>query len=569
MFSAEYLDKLDPTYRNLLEDLVQKTAYENANYDEENNEKLIKSFSKKYMLPLEFWYSLYEEYSSDDNPEFAYYQFYLTEDTAIELEFEYSHKLLSLMSVFEDDRMQPRLIEFPNYLMDQILLECEETADKPLPKKSLQKFAKARPIYEKIVSNYSDSEVWFNALTEAEDVEFVKHNVECRLGGDLTDKALWKLYIHYLENHDVEAMLHTLSKYCRFYLDDVEMKEKYNTALEKYGKKFEVPWKNVFSLEICTRKAAKKCVQKLKQKGRNLESENESEGNVEKSRKRKKPPHFRSNNAVHQKFAFKETLIYYILKNCDYFVGQKLLKSCKYFYANYPHPFCYKLEMEHSSSKNAEEITEESIKIKFKNSPENIKLKNLRISTIFNFVTSDSALTYDNNLLSEIILTIISQCTAKYVCLKSEQILTFNELKLLIGAGNIIKLEIDGIQFFDSERKPVVIEEILKLTPKIMHFNIKNPAFSQQSAQVIAELPFENLICYFSFLSDKNEFEPYAFAKFVTKNFSHRSEIRYYESAASLDGGPNFDEILQNAVNEKWKGMRPPYINKISLSPYQ
>uniref|UniRef100_A0A914P5U8 Uncharacterized protein n=1 Tax=Panagrolaimus davidi TaxID=227884 RepID=A0A914P5U8_9BILA len=345
MFSNEFFDKLDPSYRILLQKLVEKLEVENEDYDAEDNEKFIKDFLKNYMLPIELWTELFEEYSCDDNPAFAYYQFYFPDVAAIELELDNSHKLMNLKAVFEDRRWEqlPRLIEFPNYEMDNCFMEYEETVrtflpvvdstkneknilDKPIPKKSLKKYEKMRKIYDKIMSERDNSEALFFALTETDDVEFVKHNVEYRLGSDLTDKVLWKLYINYLEKFDVQL------------------------------------------------------------------SKNEKE-----------------------------------------------------------------------------EIREESIYAEIKDSLENRKFKNIRLTTVFSFETDSKNTKYSDSLLSKIISR-ISQCTAKYVSLKSKQTITFNELKFFIGHGNIFKLEMDGIKCLSENGKDVVIEEILMLTPKIMHF---------------------------------------------------------------------------------------------------
>uniref|UniRef100_A0A914P0V4 Uncharacterized protein n=1 Tax=Panagrolaimus davidi TaxID=227884 RepID=A0A914P0V4_9BILA len=107
-------------------------------------------------------------------------------------------------------------------------------------------------LYAEIKAVENNVEEWFKLVSkfgdEANDEEFVRHNVEYRLGSNLLDIKLWKLYIEYLRIHDSKEMLQVYSKYCRFFLDDFEMKEKYKNEVEKYGPVF-VSWKNLFDFE--------------------------------------------------------------------------------------------------------------------------------------------------------------------------------------------------------------------------------------------------------------------------------------------------------------------------------
>uniref|UniRef100_A0A914PSD5 Uncharacterized protein n=1 Tax=Panagrolaimus davidi TaxID=227884 RepID=A0A914PSD5_9BILA len=78
-------------------------------------------------------------------------------------------------------------------------------------------------------------EEWFNVLLEVNDVSFVMHNVECRLGKSLFNTKLWKLYISFLEEHGEYGRLMGISDlYCRFFMDDKEMKEKHKEGMTKY-----------------------------------------------------------------------------------------------------------------------------------------------------------------------------------------------------------------------------------------------------------------------------------------------------------------------------------------------
>uniref|UniRef100_A0A914PTS5 Uncharacterized protein n=1 Tax=Panagrolaimus davidi TaxID=227884 RepID=A0A914PTS5_9BILA len=101
----------------------------------------------------------------------------------------------------------------------------------------MKRYQEMIPLYHKIKYLERNSEEWFSALLETRDVAFVIHNVERRIGlTSLFNIKLWKLYIGYLEKcGQYSRLLETYSKYCRFFLDDKEMKEKYKAEMMKYG----------------------------------------------------------------------------------------------------------------------------------------------------------------------------------------------------------------------------------------------------------------------------------------------------------------------------------------------
>uniref|UniRef100_A0A914QU44 Uncharacterized protein n=1 Tax=Panagrolaimus davidi TaxID=227884 RepID=A0A914QU44_9BILA len=93
-----------------------------------------------------------------------------------------------------------------------------------------------KPLYHKIKAVEHIVEEWFYLLLETRDIDFVADNVEYRLGKSLFKIKLWKLYLTFLEEHgEYIRLLETLSLYCRFFMDDKEMKEKYKTEMAKFG----------------------------------------------------------------------------------------------------------------------------------------------------------------------------------------------------------------------------------------------------------------------------------------------------------------------------------------------
>uniref|UniRef100_A0A914Q247 Uncharacterized protein n=1 Tax=Panagrolaimus davidi TaxID=227884 RepID=A0A914Q247_9BILA len=57
------------------------------------------------------------------------------------------------------------------------------------------------------MSAENDEEKWIEALAETNDNEFVEHVVEFKLGGDLTNKKLWHVYINYLKSRISKAKI--------------------------------------------------------------------------------------------------------------------------------------------------------------------------------------------------------------------------------------------------------------------------------------------------------------------------------------------------------------------------
>lgn len=57
-----------------------------------------------------------------------------------------------------------------------------------------------KTLYKQIQAVKCNDELWFEKILELKDEEFIVDNVEYRLGGDLTNRKLWKIYLKYLED---------------------------------------------------------------------------------------------------------------------------------------------------------------------------------------------------------------------------------------------------------------------------------------------------------------------------------------------------------------------------------
>uniref|UniRef100_A0A914P4X6 Uncharacterized protein n=1 Tax=Panagrolaimus davidi TaxID=227884 RepID=A0A914P4X6_9BILA len=124
-----------------------------------------------------------------------------------------------------------------------------ETHCNPLPKEALILYLKTEKLYEAIIAEKNNFDKWFDLICQVRDTKYILNNIEYRIGNDMTNKELWKLYINYLQKNDTKRLLYIYSCYCRFFLDDENMKEEYRTACEKFGPSI-VHWKNAFDFEI-------------------------------------------------------------------------------------------------------------------------------------------------------------------------------------------------------------------------------------------------------------------------------------------------------------------------------
>uniref|UniRef100_A0A914PIV0 Uncharacterized protein n=1 Tax=Panagrolaimus davidi TaxID=227884 RepID=A0A914PIV0_9BILA len=145
-------------------------------------------------------------------------------------------------------------LRYPHENMNENLIQYECLSSNPIPQSLIEKSKEMYNLYQQIKEANDDYEEWIQLLSSVNDHEFLKNTVEIRIGKNLTDKKLWKAYIKYLESYNVKEMLQVYSKYCRFFLDDVEMLKEYLEKGKQHGS-IEVIWKPQYSFERqCIRK---------------------------------------------------------------------------------------------------------------------------------------------------------------------------------------------------------------------------------------------------------------------------------------------------------------------------
>uniref|UniRef100_A0AC35GCQ6 Uncharacterized protein n=1 Tax=Panagrolaimus sp. PS1159 TaxID=55785 RepID=A0AC35GCQ6_9BILA len=123
---------------------------------------------------------------------------------------------------------------YPHKHLEKFYKEYDEIATSPLPAALMKRHNEMKELYQRIKESENNLEKWFSLLFKANDKKFIIHNVEYRIGRDLLNKKLWKIYIKYLKDgNDFHGLFHLYSKYCRFFLDDYVTKAEYETEVKK------------------------------------------------------------------------------------------------------------------------------------------------------------------------------------------------------------------------------------------------------------------------------------------------------------------------------------------------
>uniref|UniRef100_A0AC35FBB3 Uncharacterized protein n=1 Tax=Panagrolaimus sp. PS1159 TaxID=55785 RepID=A0AC35FBB3_9BILA len=346
-------------------------------------------------------------------------------------------------------------LSYPNHRLRHNLMLYQRCSSSPPPKSLIEKVERMEKLYWRIKAASGNLEKWIKIMAETNDAEFVKHNIEFKLGNDLTNKKLWRLYIDYLRKNDRKEMLQVYSKYCRYFLEDTKMKEEYQRETEKMEEIVFVQWKNPFEFETIPPCSMKFDESNISEKQWLRETE---------SFERYTP--FRCPkidlNVTPQDWSLPSPIIRYIISNANPTIYQKLQQSCKYFFFKNPLLFCYRFFFTdfHLDSvqfiESSAECTTSSIST--------FRHKDLHITTVLNFYDRMS-----KTSLSKVIQEKFFQCDAKFIDI-CDQDFSEKEFKFLVGHGNVEKIELWDCEILKENGQLMVTEEILALLPKIRSF---------------------------------------------------------------------------------------------------
>uniref|UniRef100_A0AC34GSH5 Uncharacterized protein n=1 Tax=Panagrolaimus sp. ES5 TaxID=591445 RepID=A0AC34GSH5_9BILA len=379
----EFFDRCCPSFQKVINELRKKIAdiqsQSGVNYDLRNEKEQLAcyEFYTAYYAPLEFLVNYYRMYETDLKwfEERGLLELYLYaheefQDTwrkreqdsskfifAWKYEFFYFWDKLQMGDIFTDERD----LSYPNSLLDQFFYFYERHTTRPVSKQLVQKYEEMKALYTKIQAAEDDVQKWFNLLLEVGIDEFVYQVVEHRILGNLFDVKLWKIYFQHLKKTNPKKMLLCYSKYCRFFLDDAEMKAEYKVELEKFDGHVLLPWTNLFDFEeaaiaktvlndsnekLAHIAVAPSDLEEFIQNVENLNVQNlVTVCHEDQPRSMKEICiGFYIKDICCPVFSFKKPFIDYIRENASPIVLQKFFKSSKWFFAKQPTPICYSMD---------------------------------------------------------------------------------------------------------------------------------------------------------------------------------------------------------------------------------
>uniref|UniRef100_A0A914QKZ6 Uncharacterized protein n=1 Tax=Panagrolaimus davidi TaxID=227884 RepID=A0A914QKZ6_9BILA len=384
------------------------------------------------------------------------------------LKLDYFHQRRNywqMITIYERD------LDYPHDQLKLCLRKFEQQTTKPPSKDLYKRCEEMMALYPKIQAAIGDIDEWFQLLLKVNDDKYLKDNVEYRIGHNLHDVKLWKLYINHLkQNSQYKYLLGIYSKYCRFFLDDDEMKKEYQKAMLEHGP-VHLPWKNLFEFE-------KGCdMEEVEEKEEDEDSESSDEEDslpFDKSICRR----FYATYNADQKFALPGPIIRYVLKNAGHRVLRKLFASCKYFFNKQPTPICHRL-----LTGPREIYKDESLTLK-EDSKEESFPKKLYITGNM-FCGSRFAPWID-------FLPKFYRCEAKFICLPSNIHLAFDELKFLIGHGGVIHLNIYCCILKDEKNEDVALEKIMEFLPNIEGLILNNVKITEETPHALTRMKFNS-----------------------------------------------------------------------------
>uniref|UniRef100_A0AC34GA89 FTH domain-containing protein n=1 Tax=Panagrolaimus sp. ES5 TaxID=591445 RepID=A0AC34GA89_9BILA len=197
------------------------------------------------------------------------------------------------------------------------------------------------------------------------------------------------------------------------------------------------------------------------------------------------------------------------------------------------------------------------------------------------FISTVLSVNYFKNGALSNFISRLYRCTAKYVDI-SKQNLTFNELKFLIGHGDVIEIKLSSVK--DQNGNPFKFEDIIPFIPKIQKLHIVDIVYSSVISQFLLDFSFKNKIERFEFGDAEILPDPAEFVEFILKNsspfYSSHFTLYYRDGNALFDYSDDFGndddgfyiydddseattfrKTVRKVISEKWKGPKRPYFS--------
>uniref|UniRef100_A0A914QBZ2 DUF38 domain-containing protein n=1 Tax=Panagrolaimus davidi TaxID=227884 RepID=A0A914QBZ2_9BILA len=511
----ELYDQCCPEYQKLIKELEEKNAYStrhNYNHDDPSKEstEIILKFSDNYLTPNKYWEQCVNTIVVLEPKPVGWEKRY-HKVLAIARKHFYFHKRINedffseidnhskMLIVYEEDldesgqyySIDEDDLSYPHNCLKKCFHHFEKYSLRLPPTNVIKKYEQMKTLYTKIKAVEKDADKWIKCLKEFGNDTFLLNNVENRLGKNLMDINLWKTYMAFLkEDGKNQRLLETYSKYCRFFLDDKEMKEVYKSEMIKYGP-VKLQWKNLFDFEICgdcgesnPEKDFDGNEKSDKDESMDEDVESDTDCDMKDIEQIDKNLYSTFYDKFHiQSFHFRESLIHCILKNANHRLLRKLFFSCKYFFFKQPTPICYRLKMD-----SEECFEDESIVVK--------PSSNLKIFFNDTYITGSIEINKSKEPVNKFISNLIPclyRCEAKYINLVYQN-LSFEELKFLIQHGGVIELNLSTSKIIDENDDYIFLEEITAFLPNIEKLRLERIKINANTAHVLATQKFNSKI---------------------------------------------------------------------------
>uniref|UniRef100_A0A914PRX1 Uncharacterized protein n=1 Tax=Panagrolaimus davidi TaxID=227884 RepID=A0A914PRX1_9BILA len=572
ILSKEFYDQCCPTYQKVIDELEEKLAELEAQGEEEMNQDemnenfqqikaVILKFAEKYLTPKEYWdycIAQADDLDLDENEKqcyeinaIAYQHFYYDEELDMlsnpEGGGELHLTLMDFQSKYYVDEggytAKERDISFPHNCLKECFRYIESNASRLPSTKVYKRYKEMKEMYSKIKAAEEDVEEWFNLLIEVDNSYFVKDNVEYRLGKNLLDVKLWMLYIEFLKQKEkYEDLLQVYSKYCRFFLDDFDMFEKYKSEMVEHGPA-DLFWNYAFDFEQNEndedmQSDEDKFMVEDESKDETMEEDDE-ESNIKVLPLNKQLCSTFYKTFKVQDFSLPKPLILYILENANHRILRNLFKSCKYFFFKKPTPICYCLE-----SGSAAKFNEENLILTFSGDDEKF-IKNTYITTRI-----DIRMYFFLNPLNTVISSLIplfSRCDAKYIYLVGQN-LSFNDFKFLVSHGQVVHYHLTDGEIKDETNAYVDLEKIMKYFGNIEELLLPAVKVNADTAHALSNQNFNRKISFFYIASIFGEpFDPDELLKFCVKT---RDEKIFFRMTFNKEFNAAFVQNLKQIMSD-------------------
>uniref|UniRef100_A0AC34G617 Uncharacterized protein n=1 Tax=Panagrolaimus sp. ES5 TaxID=591445 RepID=A0AC34G617_9BILA len=273
--SVEDFEKLCPIYRQALGDLAAKLNI--LNTDEEKLLALTK-FSEKYLMlpnyasqkirlqkivgssmiaaktPIKHLYSVpFHDTIKPMGP-------WTTRQLLVGLNCNEKHiawkyfaeNSANLFNVRRSMKDIQRALTFPHRYLQNVFDYYKIMGTIPITKQLEAKIKKLMNLYEKFKEAEIDDEKWFKCMNELDEDDVIIANIEYRLGFEMkcSNKNIWKYYIEFMGERNSKEMLDIFRRYCRLFISDIEMGEKYRKEIEKSGNLYTEFWYDTITFEL-------------------------------------------------------------------------------------------------------------------------------------------------------------------------------------------------------------------------------------------------------------------------------------------------------------------------------